>query len=86
MSILAGLTASREVLLRKCAFTDTSIPYKALLDACTTGYRPHQIVALGAPDVEPSSVPLLQGRSQTLNLIGEPTAELTPPQTRNPQT
>jgi len=37
---------------------------RALLDACTTGYRPHQIVALGAPDVEPSSVPLLQGRSQ----------------------
>ena len=40
--------------------TDT----RALLDACTTGYRPHQIVALGVPDVEPSSVPLLQGRSQ----------------------
>jgi uncharacterized protein YyaL (SSP411 family) len=37
---------------------------RALLDVCTTGYRPHQIVALGAPDVEASAVPLLQGRGQ----------------------
>jgi uncharacterized protein YyaL (SSP411 family) len=34
-----------------------------LLDVCTTGYRPHQIVALGAPDTEASAVPLLQDRS-----------------------
>jgi uncharacterized protein YyaL (SSP411 family) len=37
---------------------------RALLDVCTTGYRPHQIVALGAPDTEASAVPLLQDRSQ----------------------
>jgi uncharacterized protein YyaL (SSP411 family) len=37
---------------------------RALLDVCATGYRPHQIVALGNPDAEPSSVPLLQNRSQ----------------------
>ena len=37
---------------------------RALLDACTAGYRPHQIVALGAPDAKSSAVPLLQDRSQ----------------------
>jgi hypothetical protein len=37
---------------------------RALLDVCTTGYRPHQIVALGALDAEASAVPLLQDRSQ----------------------
>jgi uncharacterized protein YyaL (SSP411 family) len=37
---------------------------RALLDVCTTGYRPHQIVALGAPDAEASAIPLLQGRGQ----------------------
>jgi uncharacterized protein YyaL (SSP411 family) len=37
---------------------------RALLEVCTTGYRPHQIVALGAPDAEASAVPLLQDRSQ----------------------
>jgi uncharacterized protein YyaL (SSP411 family) len=37
---------------------------RALLDVCTTGYRPHQIVALGAPDAELFTVPLLQARSQ----------------------
>jgi uncharacterized protein YyaL (SSP411 family) len=37
---------------------------RALLDVCTTGYRPHQIVALGTSDVEASAVPLLQDRSQ----------------------
>jgi uncharacterized protein YyaL (SSP411 family) len=36
---------------------------RALLDVCITGYRPHQIVALGAPDAEASAVPLLQDRS-----------------------
>ncbi len=38
---------------------------RALLDVCTTGYRPHQIVALGAPDAEASAVPLLQDRNQS---------------------
>jgi uncharacterized protein YyaL (SSP411 family) len=38
---------------------------QALLNACTTGYRPHQIVALGTPVAGASTVPLLQGRSQT---------------------
>jgi len=37
---------------------------RALLDVCTTGYRPHQIVALGASDAEASAIPLLQDRSQ----------------------
>jgi uncharacterized protein YyaL (SSP411 family) len=37
---------------------------RALLDICTIGYRPHQIVALGAPDAEASAIPLLQNRGQ----------------------
>jgi len=37
---------------------------RAMLDVCTTGYRPHQIVALGAPDAEASAIPLLQDRTQ----------------------
>jgi uncharacterized protein YyaL (SSP411 family) len=37
---------------------------RALLDVCNVGYRPHQIVALGAPDSEASAVPLLQNRNQ----------------------
>jgi uncharacterized protein YyaL (SSP411 family) len=36
---------------------------RALLDACATGYRPHQIIALGEPGVEPVTVPILEGRS-----------------------
>jgi uncharacterized protein YyaL (SSP411 family) len=35
---------------------------QALLDACATGYRPHQIMALGEPGVEPATVPILEGR------------------------
>ena len=35
---------------------------RALLDACGAGYRPHQIVALGEPGVEPVTVPILEGR------------------------
>jgi hypothetical protein len=35
---------------------------QALLDACATGYRPHQIIALGEPGVEPVTVPILEGR------------------------
>jgi uncharacterized protein YyaL (SSP411 family) len=37
---------------------------RALLDACATGYRPHQIIALGEPGVEPATVPVLEGRGQ----------------------
>jgi uncharacterized protein YyaL (SSP411 family) len=37
---------------------------RALLDVCATGYCPHQIVALGAPNSDASVVPLLQGRNQ----------------------
>ncbi len=37
---------------------------RALLDVCAAGYRPHQVLALGAPDSEASHVPLLQGRNQ----------------------
>jgi hypothetical protein len=36
----------------------------ALLDVCTSGYRPHQILALGAPYAEASAIPLLQNRDQ----------------------
>jgi uncharacterized protein YyaL (SSP411 family) len=35
---------------------------QALLDACATGYHPHQIIALGGPGVEPATVPILEGR------------------------
>jgi uncharacterized protein YyaL (SSP411 family) len=35
---------------------------QALLDACAIGYRPHQIIALGEPGVEPATVPILEGR------------------------
>jgi hypothetical protein len=35
---------------------------RALLGVCATGYRPHQIVALGEPGVEPVTVPVLEGR------------------------
>jgi uncharacterized protein YyaL (SSP411 family) len=35
---------------------------QALLDVCTDGYRPHQIVAFGEPSVEPATVPILEGR------------------------
>jgi uncharacterized protein YyaL (SSP411 family) len=35
---------------------------QALLDACATGYRPHQIIALGEPGVEPVTVLVLEGR------------------------
>ncbi len=44
----------------KAQATDT----QALLDVCTAGYYPHQIVAFGEPDVEPVAVPLLEGRGQ----------------------
>ncbi len=38
---------------------------RALLDACATGYRPHQIIALGKSEGNgPDRVPLLNGRSQ----------------------
>jgi hypothetical protein len=37
---------------------------RALLDVCTSGYRPHQVVALGTPDAELFTVPMLQARSQ----------------------
>ncbi|MGC8874141.1 MAG: thioredoxin domain-containing protein [Chloroflexia bacterium] len=35
---------------------------RALLEVCITGYRPHQVVALGTPDAGP--IPLLQNRAQ----------------------
>ena len=37
---------------------------RALLEVCRSGYRPHQVVALGAPDADVPFVPLLQGRHQ----------------------
>ncbi len=36
----------------------------ALLEVCAAGYRPHQAVAVGAPDTEAAALPLLQNRSQ----------------------
>jgi len=39
----------------------------ALLDVCTTGYRPHQIMALGNPGKETPVVPLLRDRDQIAN-------------------
>jgi uncharacterized protein YyaL (SSP411 family) len=39
-----------------------AVDTQALLDACATGYRPHQIIALGEPGVEPVTVPILEGR------------------------
>lgn len=35
---------------------------RALLNVVRDGYRPFQVVALGAPDGQPSAVPLLQDR------------------------
>jgi uncharacterized protein YyaL (SSP411 family) len=37
---------------------------RALLDVCTTGYRPHQIVALGDPESGETAIPLLLGHSR----------------------
>jgi len=39
----------------------------ALLDVCTTGYRPHQIMALRNPGKETPVVPLLRDRNQIAN-------------------
>jgi uncharacterized protein YyaL (SSP411 family) len=36
----------------------------ALLGVAADGYRPHQVVAMGSPDIETPAVPLLQDRSQ----------------------
>jgi uncharacterized protein YyaL (SSP411 family) len=44
---------------------------QALLKVCRTGYRPHQIVALGAPDTDACAVPLLRDRGQ---IAGQATA------------
>jgi uncharacterized protein YyaL (SSP411 family) len=35
---------------------------QGLLNAVRDGYRPFQVVALGAPDAQPPAVPLLQDR------------------------
>ena len=37
---------------------------RALLDVCATGYRPHQVLAVGVPDDGQFTVPLLQERGQ----------------------
>ncbi|MDY7077673.1 MAG: thioredoxin domain-containing protein [Chloroflexota bacterium] len=39
----------------------------AMLDICTTGYRPHQVLAVGVPEDEQLTVPLLQDRGQIEN-------------------
>ncbi|MGI5836969.1 MAG: thioredoxin domain-containing protein, partial [Chloroflexota bacterium] len=44
---------------------------RALIEAASSGYRPHQVVAASRPGVEASDVPLLEGR----NLVdGKPAA------------
>jgi len=37
---------------------------RAMLAVCNTGYRPHQVLAVGVPDDEQSIVPLLRDRDQ----------------------
>ncbi|NOZ30204.1 MAG: thioredoxin domain-containing protein [Chloroflexi bacterium] len=37
---------------------------RALLEATTKGYRPHQMIAAGRADVEGAAIPMLQGRPQ----------------------
>ena len=37
---------------------------EALLSVVRDGYRPFQVVALGAPEAQPPTVPLLQDRGQ----------------------
>ena len=56
-----ALAHPREVaIVGEADATDT----RALLDVCTTGYRPHQVLALGAPGDERFTVPLLRDRDQ----------------------
>ena len=37
---------------------------RAMLAVCNTGYRPHQVLAVGVPGDEQSTVPLLRDRKQ----------------------
>jgi uncharacterized protein YyaL (SSP411 family) len=39
-----------------------SVDTQAMLNVVREGYRPFQVVASGAPDAQPSAVPLLQDR------------------------
>ena len=57
---LCTLASPRDRDLGNPAAADTP----ALLDVCVSGYRPHQIVALGEPGAQPAAVPLLQERGQ----------------------
>jgi len=41
-----------------------TIAVGAMLAVCATGYRPHQVLAAGAPGAELSTVPLLRNRDQ----------------------
>ncbi len=59
-----ALASSREVaIVGDPNAADTG----ALLDVCTSGYRPHQIVALSNPGKETPIVPLLRDRDQIAN-------------------
>jgi len=56
-----ALAHPREVaIVGKADATDT----RAMLDVCATGYRPHQVLAVGVPDDEQLTVPLLRNRDQ----------------------
>jgi uncharacterized protein YyaL (SSP411 family) len=54
-----ALSKPREIaVVGEPDFVDT----QALLSVVRDGYRPFQVVALGAPDAQPLAVPLLQER------------------------
>jgi len=62
------LVAPRELAIVGDAAADGA---QELLQVAQDGYRPHQVVALGAPSADPAAIPLLQGRNL---LDGQPTA------------
>lgn len=56
-----ALAHPREIaIVGEADATDT----RAMLDVCATGYRPHQVLAVGVPDDEQRTVPLLRDRDQ----------------------
>jgi len=56
-----ALAHPREIaIVGEADATDT----RAMLDVCATGYRPHQVLAVGAPDDGQFIVPLLRDRDQ----------------------
>jgi uncharacterized protein YyaL (SSP411 family) len=61
IALAYALSRPREIaILGEAGAADT----QALLGACTTGFRPHQVIALGTRDAGSSVVPLLQNRGR----------------------